>query len=70
MQNSTMILSPCIRVTSEAEGVIILRFENKDLYYNLDGVLNEITDFLKECRQDSKPDPFGLSVTSPKTVEE
>ncbi len=66
-----MILSPCFRRTSEAEGVIITsRFENKDLYYNLDGVLNEITDFLKECRQDNKPDPSGLSATSPKTVEE
>ena len=51
-------------------GIKTLRFENKDLYYNLDGVLNEITDFLKECRGDNKPDPSGLSATSPKAVEE
>ena len=51
-------------------GIKTLRFENKDLYYNLDGVLNEITDFLKECRGDNKPDPSGLLATSPKTVEE
>ena len=44
----------------EAEGAIILRFENKELYYNLEGVLNEITDFLKECRGDNKPNPSGL----------
>ena len=51
-------------------GIRTLRFENKDLYYNLDGVLNDITDFLRKCRQDNKPDPSGLSATSPNTVEE
>ena len=51
-------------------GIKTLRFENKDLYYNLEGVLNEIALCLRKYRQDNKSNPTGLSATSPKTGEE
>ena len=35
-------------------GIRILRFENRDLYYNLEGVLNEITCCLKTIKQSAE----------------
>ena len=32
-------------------GIKVLRFENRDLYYNLEGVLNEITHYLRIIKQ-------------------
>ena len=35
-------------------GIKVLRFENRDLYYNLEGVLNEITHYLRIIKQNKE----------------
>ena len=35
-------------------GIKVLRFENRDLYYNLEGVLNEITSYLRIIKENKE----------------
>ncbi len=49
------------------QGIRVIRFENRDLYYNLEGVVKEIE---KELNKRAKREPLSPADSSPKTGEQ
>ena len=49
------------------QGIRVIRFENRDLYYNLEGVVKEIE---KELNKKAKSEPLSPADSSPKTGEQ